>query len=68
MYPPSRTMPTKTDRKAYGIAVMLGWFRPVWCKSLAAQEVRAVLTARKLLQGKVHDVEMSLRGILRFWT
>ena len=28
-------------------------------------EVRAVLTARKLLQGKVHDVEMSLRGILR---
>lgn len=35
------------------------------CKSLPAQEVRALLTARRLLQGKRHDVEMSLRGILR---
>jgi transposase len=43
----------------------LGWFRPVHCKSLPAQEVRAVLTARKLLQGKLHDVEMCIRGILR---
>jgi hypothetical protein len=30
----------------------LGWFRPVHCKSLPAQEVRAVLTARKLLHLK----------------
>ena len=63
-----KIMPVKTDRKdARGIAQLmrLGWFRPVHCKSLAAQEVRAVLTARKLLQGKLHDVEMSLRGILR---
>jgi len=43
----------------------LGWFRPVHCKSLAAQKVRALLTARKLIQGKLHDTEMSLRGILR---
>jgi transposase len=43
----------------------LGWFRPVHCKSLPAQEVRALLTARKLLQTKNHDVEMSLRGVLR---
>jgi transposase len=43
----------------------LGWFRPVHCKSLPAQEVRALLTARKLLQTKSHDVEMSLRGVLR---
>ena len=35
------------------------------CKSLPAQEVRALLTARKLVQAKVHDIEMSLRGILR---
>ncbi|HYO28825.1 MAG TPA: IS110 family transposase, partial [Azonexus sp.] len=35
------------------------------CKSLPAQEVRALLTARRLLQGKRHDIEMSLRGILR---
>jgi len=37
----------------------------VHCKSLAAQETRALLTARKLLQAKRHDVEMNLRGVLR---
>lgn len=61
-------MPVKTDRNdARGIAQLmrLGWFRPVHCKSLAAQEVRALLTARKLIQSKLYDVEMSLRGILR---
>jgi transposase len=63
-----KAMPVKTDRKdARGIAQLmrLGWFRPVHCKSLPAQETRALLTARKLLQGKHHDVEMSLRGVLR---
>ena len=63
-----KTMPVKTDKKdARGIAQLmrLGWFRPVHCKSLPAQEVRAVLTARKLLQSKLHDVEMCIRGILR---
>jgi transposase len=61
-------MPVKTDRKdARGIAQLmrLGWFRPVHCKSLPAQEIRAVLTARKILQSKLHDLDMSLRGILR---
>ena len=63
-----KSMPVKTDRKdARGIAQLmrLGWFRPVHCKSVSAQETRAVLTARKLVQGKLHDVAMSLRGILR---
>ena len=63
-----KAMPIKTDKKdARGIAQLmrLGWFRPVHCKSLPAQEVRAVLTARKLVQAKLHDVEMSLRGLLR---
>ena len=63
-----KAMPVKTDRNdARGIAQLmrLGWFRPVHCKSLPAQELRAVLTARKLVQGKHHDIEMSLRGILR---
>ena len=62
------TMPVKSDRNdARGIAQLmrLGWFRPVHCKSVAAQEMRALLTARKLLQSKLFDVEMSLRGILR---
>jgi len=63
-----KIMPVKTDRKdARGIAdlMRLGWFRPVHCKSLPAQETRALLTARKLLQAKLHDIELSLRGILR---
>jgi transposase len=61
-------MPVKSDRNdARGIAQLmrLGWFRPVHCKSMGAQEVRAVLTARKLVQTKLLDVENSLRGILR---
>ncbi|MDQ2764836.1 MAG: IS110 family transposase [Pseudomonadota bacterium] len=63
-----KIMPVKTDRKdARGIAQLmrLGWFRPVHCKSLAAQETRALLGARKLLQIKLHDIELSLRGVLR---
>jgi transposase len=63
-----KAMPVKSDRNdARGIAQLmrLGWFRPVHCKSLAAQEVRALLTARKLVQSKLLDIENSLRGILR---
>src|SRR6202140_731214 len=63
-----KTMPVKTDRKdARGIAelIRLGWFRPVHCKSVEAQETRALLTARKLVQSKLHDIELSLRGLLR---
>jgi transposase len=63
-----KTMPVKSDRNdARGIAELMrvGWFRPVHCKSLAAQEMRAQLTARKQVQSKLFDVERSLRGILR---
>ena len=63
-----RAMPVKNDRNdARGIAQLmrLGWFRPVHCRSMAAQEVRALLTARKLVQSKLLDVQMSLRGLLR---
>src|SRR3982751_1702986 len=61
-------MIVKTDRKdAGGIAQLLrmGWFRPAHCKSAPAQEVRALLVARKPLQAKMRDVELSLRGLLR---
>jgi len=63
-----RAMPVKSDRNdARGIAQLLrlGWFRSVHCKSISAQEARAILTARKLLQSKLGDLENSLRGILR---
>jgi transposase len=58
----------KTDKHdARGIAQLmrLGWFKPVHVKTLLAQEVRALLTARKLLVEKLRDVDNSLRGILR---
>jgi transposase len=61
-------MPVKSDRNnARGIAQLmrLGWFRPVHCKSIEAQETRAILTARKLLQSKLCDIQNSLRGVLR---
>ena len=60
-----KAMPVKTDRKdARGIAQLmrLGWFRPVHCKSVPAQETRALLTARKLVQGKLHDVADEPQG------
>src|SRR5258708_25779729 len=64
-------MPVKSDRNdARGIAQLmrLGWFRPVHCKSIGAQETRTLLTARKLVQSKLRDVQNSLRGIVRgFW-
>jgi len=61
-------MVVKTDRKdARGIAQLLrmGWFRPVHCKSLPTQEIRALLVGRKLLQGKLVDIELGIRGLLR---
>jgi transposase len=61
-------MPIKTDRRyAEGIARLLhlGWFRPVHCKSVSAQELRAVLNARKAVQQGFIALEMSLRGLLR---
>ncbi|MGY4167624.1 transposase [Bradyrhizobium sp. USDA 4529] len=44
-----KSMPVKSDRNdARGIAQLLrlGWFRSVHCKSVAAHETRAILTAR----------------------
>lgn len=61
-------MTVKTDRRdARGIAQLLrlGWYRSVHAKSVSAQEVRALLTARKLVQAKLLDVESGIRGLLR---
>jgi transposase len=61
-------MTVKTDRRdARGIAQLLrlGWYRPVHAKSASAQEMRAPLTARKLIQAKLLDVESGIRGVLR---
>src|ERR1700756_3406488 len=61
-------MMVKTDRKdARGLAqlIRMGWFRPVHAKSMGSQEVRALLVARKQVLGRLIDVELSIRGILR---
>lgn len=61
-------MTVKTDRRdARGIAQLLrlGWYRPVHAKSVSAQEVRSLLTARKLIQSKLLDIESGIRGVLR---
>lgn len=61
-------MTVKTDRKdARGIAQLLrmGWYRVVHAKSENCKDTRALLVGRKLLQGKLLDVELSIRGILR---
>jgi transposase len=61
-------MPIKTDRKdARGIAQLLrmGWYSPVHAKSVGAQDVRSLLVGRQLLQGKLIDIELGIRGLLR---
>lgn len=63
-----KAMPVKTDRRdAEGIARLLqmGWFRPVHCKSVSAQEMRALLIVRKAVQQALLDIELSLRGVPR---
>ena len=63
-----QAMPIKTDRRdAEGIARLLqmGWFRSVHCKSVSAQEARALLSARKAILKALVDLELSLRGVLR---
>ncbi len=61
-------MSVKTDRgDARGIAQLMrtGWFRAVHVKSEISQELRALLTARKLLVGKLRDIDNGIRGLLR---
>jgi transposase len=60
--------PNKTDRNdARGIAQMMrvGLYRPVHVKTLASQQIRALLSSRRFLQAKLLDVENSIRGLLR---
>jgi transposase len=61
-------MTVKTDRKdACGLPQLLrmGWFQQVHAKSIGSQEIRGLLVARKQLLGRLLDVELSIRGILR---
>jgi hypothetical protein len=64
-----KAMTVKTDRNdARGMAQLMrmGWFRPSGARqSGAAQEIRALLTGRRFLLGKLRDAELGIRGLLR---
>ncbi len=58
----------KSDRNdARGIAHMMrvGLYKPVHVKTLESQERRMLLASRKLLVGKMFDIERELRATLR---
>src|SRR5262249_27724333 len=57
----------KERKEAGGVAQLrrMGWFQQVHAKSIGSQEIRALLVARKQLLGRLLDVELSIRGILR---
>ncbi len=64
----TKTMLVKTDRndaRAIAQVVRTGWFRAVHVKSALSQELRALLTARKLLVAKLRDLDSGIRGLLR---
>ena len=61
-------MPVKSDRNdARGIAQLmrLGWFCPVHCKSMGAQETRTVLTARFRHSGSWSSLRDAWSGLAR---
>lgn len=58
----------KNDRNdARGIARMMhsGIYKPVHVKTIESQRVRTLLSARKVCQNKMIDIEISIRGMLR---
>ena len=60
-------MTVKTDRTdARGLAQLIRMGGcPVYAKSMGSQEVRALLVARKQPLGRLIELELSIRGILR---
>jgi len=61
-------MRNKTDKHdARGLAQILrsGWYRPVHVKSVESHYIRALLTARKVMQRKCIDLENEIRGLLK---
>jgi transposase len=64
----TKTIPVKTDHndaRTIAQVVRTGWFRAVPVKSPLSQELRALLTARKLLVAKLRDLDSGIRGLLR---
>jgi len=62
---PGAVHPIRKDARGIAQLLRMGWYRPVHCKAVPAQEIRALLAGRKLLLGKLRDLELSIRGLLR---
>jgi transposase len=43
----------------------MGWFKPVHLKTLAARDLRLMLSARDSLGGRIRALDNSVRGLLR---
>lgn len=60
---------TKTDRKdasEYAAQLLrMGWYRPVHAKSVTCKIAEPFLLDPSFCEGKLLDVELSIRGILR---
>ena len=67
----AKAMPIKTDRndaRPMAQVVRTGWYKAVHGTSELSQELRALLSGRKLLVAKLRDLDNGIRGLLRgFW-
>lgn len=64
----TKAMPVKTDRndaRAMAQVVRTGWYKAVHVKSELSQELRALLSGRKLLVAKLRDLDNGIRSLLR---
>ncbi|WP_051418101.1 IS110 family RNA-guided transposase [Roseomonas gilardii] len=64
----TKAMPVETDRndaRAMAQVVRTGWYKAVHVKSELSQELRALLSGRKLLVAKLRDLDNGIRGLLR---
>lgn len=60
-----RVKSDRNDARGMAQVVRAGWYKAVHVKSRQSQERLALLTARRLLVGKLTDVENGVRGLLR---
>lgn len=61
-------MPVETDRndaRAMAQVVRTSWYKAVHGKSGLSQDLRALLSGRKLLVAKLRDLDNGIRGLLR---
>jgi transposase len=58
-------MVERNDARGIAQMIRVGLFKPVHVKTERSQRLRVLLTVRKLLKGKLLDIEADLRGVLK---